>query len=117
MKSSQLSEFAVFFHQDFGSSAIREDSVENNIVSFFASLSYENGEEFIAQVATFEKVLFSTEGRGSSWEDLGAGKWVKELNNPQVWQAVRVLATEFPDCKSVRAKREAFEERVRELLP
>ncbi len=117
MNNSQLSEFAIFFHQDFGDSSIRDDSVENNVLSFFSSLRYQNGQEFITQINEFTKVLFSPSGRGSSWRDLGAGKWVKELDNPQVWGALKTLATEFPNYQSVRAKEEEFEQRVRELLP
>jgi hypothetical protein len=115
VKISQLSEFAIFFHQDFGESP--DESLENNIFSFFYSPDYINGQEFIAQINEFTKVLFSPNGRGSSWGDLGAGKWIKELNNPQVWEALKVLATEFPHHDYVRPKHEEFKQRVRELLP
>jgi alpha-amylase/alpha-mannosidase (GH57 family) len=110
----QLSQFAIFFHQDFGESP--DESLENNIFGFFYSPDYVNGEEFINQINEFTKVLFSPSGRGSSWGDLGAGKWVKELNNPQVWDALKVLATEFPDHNSVSPSIERFKHRVRELL-
>jgi hypothetical protein len=39
------------------------------------------------------------------------------LNNPQVWEALKVLATEFPHHDYVRPKHEEFKQRVRELLP
>jgi hypothetical protein len=115
MKISQLAEFAIFFHQDFGESP--DESLENNIFGFFYSPDYTNGQEFIAQINEFAKIVFSPSGRGSSWGDLGAGKWIKELNNPQVWEALKVLATEFPHHDAVRSKQAEFKQRVRELLP
>jgi alpha-amylase/alpha-mannosidase (GH57 family) len=114
MKISQLGHFAIFFHQDFGESP--GESLENNIFGFFYSPDYVSGQEFINQIDDFTKVLFSPSGRGSSWGDLGAGKWVKELNNPQVWESLKVLATEFPDHNSVTPKVEEFKRRVSELL-
>jgi hypothetical protein len=115
MKISQLGEFAIFFHQDFGDNP--DESLENNIFSFFYSSDYINGGEFIDQINEFTKILFSSSGRGSSWGDLGAGKWVKELNDPQVWETLKVLATEFPHHDFVRHKQDEFRQRVREILP
>ena len=113
-KSSQLGNFASFFHQDFGDSP--EDTLESNITSFFSSLNYLNGQELIEQVNTFEKKIFAPGGRGSSWGDIGGFMWIKELENPKSWEVIKSLAKDYPDYKAVRSDRDEFDNLVHRLL-
>jgi hypothetical protein len=113
-KLSQLAEFALFFHQDFGESP--DDSLKNNVISFFSSPDYQSGAEFISQVNDFTKVAFSVNGRGSLWGDLGAGRWIKELENPQVWEALKNIAERFPGNKEVLSGRNEFIQLVEKLI-
>jgi hypothetical protein len=113
-KSSQLESFACYFHQDFGGSDF--DTLENNIYSFFSSPDYADGKKFIEEINTFKKIALSADGRGSSWLKLGGFVWIKELNYPQTWEALEILATDYPDCQAVLEDRGKFEGRVNQLL-
>jgi hypothetical protein len=111
---NQLEEFACYFHQDFGDGDF--DTLENNIYSFFSSPSYTDGKKFIEQINSFKKIAFSTNGRGSSWLKLGGFVWIKDLNHPQTWEALEILANDYPDCQAVLIDRGKFEGRVNQLL-
>jgi hypothetical protein len=113
-ESSQLEWFACYFHQDFGDGDF--DTLENNICSFFSSPHYIDSQKFIEEINAFKKIAFSANGRGSSWLKLGGFVWIKELNYPQTWEALEILATDYPDCQAVLEDRNKFEGRVNQLL-
>jgi hypothetical protein len=113
-KNSQLGEFACYFHQDFGEGSF--DTLENSISSFFSSRSYVNGGELIEQIDAFEKIIFSPIGRGSTWRDLGAGMWIKELGDPRTWEIIKGLAKDYPNSQVVLSKRDEFDDRLHRLL-
>jgi hypothetical protein len=112
--SSQLSEFALYFYQDFGDSP--GDTIENNIYSFFSSPRYTDGKALASQVAEFEKIVFSPSGRGSSWRNLGGSMWVEGLEDRRVWEALKILAQECPSHESVLSQVQKFENCLHELL-
>jgi hypothetical protein len=113
-KNSQLGVFASFFHQDFGDSP--QDTLENNITSFFSSPEYVNGQAFTKQIEALEKIIFSAHGRGAAWKDLGGFMWMKELEKPETWEIIKSLAQDFHNHQVVLGKRDEFDAHVHRLL-
>jgi hypothetical protein len=113
-KNTQLGEFACYFHQDFGEGSF--DTLENNISSFFSSPSFVNGGELMEQIDTFEKIVFSPNGRGSAWRDLGGAMWIKELGDPRTWEVIKNLAKDYQNSQIVLSKRDEFDDRLHRLL-
>jgi hypothetical protein len=113
-KNTQLGEFARYFHQDFGEGSL--DTLENNISSFFSAPCYVNGGELIEQIETFEKVIFSPSGRGSSWRDLGGFMWIKELDDPKTWEIIKNLAKDYQNHRVVLDNRDKFDAYLHRLL-
>ena len=113
--SNQLRQFAGYFHQDFGDSP--GDSLQDNILGFFISPYYLDGQSFIEQIDKFTKIALSPSGRGSSWRDLGGGRWSRELENPLTWDAIKTLAQEFPDNNCALGQQDEFNKLMNKLLP
>jgi hypothetical protein len=113
-KHSQLEVFASYFHQDFGDSP--QDTLENNITSFFSSSEYVDGQLFTEQIVALEKIIFSANGRGSAWRDLGGFMWIKDLEKPKTWEIIKNLAQDFHNHQAVLSKRDEFDARVHRLL-